>query len=306
MHWKFTIDKLDELDATGRIAWPKKPNGMPEYKRYLDEVPGIPMQDVWADLAPINARAAERLGYPTQKPLALLDRLIMASSSPGDIVLDPFCGCGTTIAAAQRLDRRWIGIDITHLAIGLIKTRLTDAFGDGEVKAEYAVVGEPADEAAARQLASENRFQFQAWALGLVHARRADSDRPGADRGIDGMLLFNDSTPDAPRKRVVLSVKSGKLKATDVRDIARVIEREKAALGALISLATPTAKMRTEAAEMGFYESQYGRFPRLQLLTVGDLIAERSRLEMPPRATHTTYKRAARAERAHDPADPLF
>jgi site-specific DNA-methyltransferase (adenine-specific) len=202
-------------------------------------------------------------------------------------VLDPFCGCGTTIDAAERHGRQWIGIDVTHVAVGLIKHRLTDTFGD---KVTYKVVGEPTDLEGARQLASEDRFQFQAWALGLVGARTAGSDKKGADKGIDGKLLFRDG-PDV--RTVVLSVKSGKPKATDVRDLRAVIERDDAAIGALLTLEPPTKPQETEAAIAGSFESDgFGKFPRLQIHKISDLVEGKARLEMPPRGTDTTRRRA--------------
>ena len=141
---KSTLEALDALDAAGRIHWPRKAGGMPMLKRYVEESKGVAAQDVITDINPLNNATAERLGYPTQKPEALLDRLILASSNPGDAVLDPFCGCGTAVASAQRLGRRWVGIDITHLATALIKHRLKDAFGE-DVKKSYEVKGEPVD-----------------------------------------------------------------------------------------------------------------------------------------------------------------
>jgi DNA modification methylase len=186
-HWKFTIENLERLDAAGRLYWPPK-GGVPRYKRYLDEVSGVVLQDVWDDIYPINSQAQERLGYPTQKPEALLQRIITASSNEGAAILDPFCGCGTTIAVAQRLKRFWIGIDITHLAITLIRHRLFTAYGG---KAEYEVIGEPVSLPDAQALAEQDKFQFQWWALGLVGARPAEQKK-GADKGIDGRLYFHD------------------------------------------------------------------------------------------------------------------
>ena len=171
-------EKLDALDAAHRIFWPRKPGGTPRLKWFADELAGSAMPDVWSDIPPISARAAERLGYPTQKPQALLDRILRASSNEGDVVLDPFCGCGTAIAVAQRLNRRWIGIDITHLAVSLIKHRLHDAFGD-QIATTYQVVGEPVDLAGARALAAQDPYQFQWWALGLVvHGRLSKRKGP--------------------------------------------------------------------------------------------------------------------------------
>ena len=175
-HWMVPPSELEELDKKGLIYWPKKPGSMPRFKRYLDKMPGLSLQDVITDISPIGAQAAERLGYPTQKPEALLERILKASSNEGDVVLDPFCGCGTTVQVAQRLNRRWIGIDVTHLAIGLIKKRLADSFPgqNPPIQSTYEVIGEPKDLASAARLAEEDKYQFQWWALDL--RRRSDRD----------------------------------------------------------------------------------------------------------------------------------
>jgi len=280
---------MQRLEVENRIFYTR--NGMPRLKRYLDEAEGLPTQDVWADVEALRSWHAERLGYPTQKPLALLDRIIQASSNPGDLVLDPFCGCGTTVAAAQKLGRRWIGIDITHLAINLMRTRLRDMFGDA---VEFVVVGEPTAAQDALALADSDPWQFQVWALGLVGARPAELKK-GADKGIDGRLYFRDD-PKAPARQVILSVKAGKLHATYTRDLRGVIDREKAAIGVLITMHEPTQPMRSEAASAGFYESPWGtRHPRLQIITVGELLAGR-RIDMPAGSqTNVTFERAPRA-----------
>src|SRR5204863_5099389 len=165
-----------------------RPGSVPQQKRYLDEMHGMPVQSVWTDILPVQAQAKERLGYPTQKPLALLERIINTSSNPGDVVLDPFCGCGTAVHAAQKLDRQWIGIDITYLAINLIKRRLKDAFGE---EIEFEEKGQPTDFASAKRLAELDKFQFQHWALSLIGARPLkEGVGIGADRGVDGLLYF--------------------------------------------------------------------------------------------------------------------
>ena len=298
-HWKFTVERLDELDAEGRIYWPKKDGGWPRYIRYLDEVKGIPMQDTWMDIDPVNAQAAERLGYPTQKPLALLERIISASSNSGDIVLDPFCGCGTTVAAAQKLGRRWIGIDITHLSIALQKYRLKEMFGNA---AEFRVIGEPVTLDDARQLAADDRFQFQWWALSLIRARPyggeagSKTGKKGADRGIDGVINFiDDHTGKA--KRVLVQVKSGKVKSGDVRDLVGTMDREAAAMGIFLSLEEPPREMTTEALKAGVYHSPgWNRdYRRVQLVTIGGLLSGTSKLELPP-AERTTFKAAERVK----------
>jgi len=284
-----TQEKLDALDAAGYIYWTQSGRegaGFPQYKRYLGM--GTPVQDVITDISPINSQAQERLGYPTQKPEALLDRIIQASSDEGDVVLDSFCGCGTSIAAAQKLNRRWIGIDITHLAISLIKQRLADAHGEA-IRDTYRVIGEPVSVEDAEVLASSDQYQFQWWALGLVGARPAEGKK-GADKGIDGRIYFHEG--DGTTRQAILSVKAGKLHAPYVRDLRGVVEREKAALGVLLTLDEPTKAMRTEAASAGFYASPWGRHPKLQIVTVGELLAGK-KLDMPPvRQTSVTYKRA--------------
>jgi DNA modification methylase len=290
-HWAYQPSELDRLDEAGMIYWPEKKGGWPRFKKYLDTAKGVPLQDVWTDIFPINSQAQERLGYPTQKPEALLERIISASSNEGDVVLDPFCGCGTTIAAAQKLNRGWIGIDITHLAIGLIRHRLRDAYGE-DIWNTYDVIGEPVSIADAATLAVSDPYQFQWWALGLVGARPAEGKK-GADKGIDGRIYFHEG--DGTTRQVIFSVKAGKLHAPYVRDLRGVVEREKAAIGVLLTLDEPTKAMRTEAASAGFYKSPWGTHPNLQIVTVGDLLAGK-KLDAPPsRQTSVTYKRAPKA-----------
>jgi site-specific DNA-methyltransferase (adenine-specific) len=192
--WRWTRERMEQAERDGRLYFPRDGSGIPREKRYLDEQEGIPIHDLWDDVAPISPQAKERLGYPTQKPVALLERIIQASSNPGDVVLDPFAGCGTTIVAANKLDRRWIGIDSTHLGIALLKYRLEDTFRL-RPNVEYKVMGEPKDIEGARQLAQENRFQFQWWALSLVRAKPLGGEVGGTgkksmDRGIDGVIDF--------------------------------------------------------------------------------------------------------------------
>ncbi len=291
-HWQFTIERLEELDREGRIYWPPK-GKVPQYKRYLDEVPGVPLQDIWIDISPINSQAKERLGYPTQKPLALLERIIKMASNKGDWVLDPFCGCGTAIDAAQGLGRRWIGIDITHLAVSLMKYRLKDRY-ELEAGEDYDVIGEPTDLAGAQALAKQNRFQFEWWALSLIRARPYGGEKRGADTGIDGVIYFIDEGKGKPKKTVV-QVKSGKVGVRDIRDLAHVVEREKAALGVFVTLEEPTGPMLTEALGRGFYHSPgWGKnYPRLQVVTV-DALLRGEQIEHPP--FNISFKEAQRAK----------
>ena len=289
--WRYSKAKMAELTRQGRIVQ-MKPGAVPAYKRYLDEMPGVSLQDLWSDIGPIGAQAQERLGYPTQKPEALLARIIAASSHEGAIVLDPFCGCGTTIAAAQALGRRWIGIDVTNLAITLIRHRLRDTYGD-DIEQTYQVIGEPVSIPDAEALAASDPYQFQWWTLGLVGARPAEGKK-GADQGIDGRIYFHDGDT-GKTKQIVLSVKAGKLHAPYVRDLRGVVEREQAALGVLLTLNAPTKAMRTEAASAGFYASPWGQHPRVQILTVGELLDGKKLDAPPPRQTSLTYKRAPKA-----------
>ena len=289
--WRYSKETMAKLDADGRIWYPDEKAKRPQLKRYLHESEGMVMGTVWDDIPPINSQAQERLGYPTQKPEALLERIISASSNEGDVVLDPFCGCGTTIAAAQKLGRQWIGIDITHLAITLIRSRLADVFAG---VAQYEVIGEPVSVPDAEALTAADPYQFQWWALGLVGARPVEQKK-GADKGIDGRIYFHEG--EGRTRQIILSVKARKLQASDVRDLRGVMEREKAEIGVLISMEEPTGPMRREAASAGFYTSPWGRHARLQLITVEDLLIGRG-IDRPPAQASVTFKRAPKAKLA--------
>lgn len=288
--WRWTKERMLTAHKNG-IVVQTKPGSVPQLKRYLDEQEGNPVGDVWIDIKPVQAQAVEKLGYPTQKPIALLERIIQASSNEGDVVLDPFCGCGTTVHAAQKLGRKWIGIDITHLAITLMKERLRDAFGKD---AKFTVMGEPTSLPDAAALAESDPYQFQWWALGLVGARPVEQKK-GADKGIDGKLVFQGDEP-GKFESVLFSVKAGKTGHAHVRDLRGVLDREKAAIGVLISMEEPTGPMKTEAATAGFWESAVWdkRYARIQLLTIKELLAGAS-VEMPPQrqADKRTFKKAA-------------
>lgn len=326
-HQKF--DRLFELGFIKIIegqAWPI-------YERRLGKNEGQALSDIWSfqpytngtvfntedcidqDVRWLSTKDQERLGYPTQKPVGLLERIITASSGKGGVVLDPFCGCGTTIDAAQKLGRTWIGIDITHLAITLIKQRLADSFGilpavmqqkqsskmaDGGAtsklpKPSFQVLGEPTSVPDAEALAASDPYQFQWWALGLVGARPVEQKK-GADQGIDGKIVFQ-SGGAGVFDSVIISVKAGKTGASHIRDLKGVLEREKAAIGVLISMQEPTQPMETEAVTAGFYESQvWGRnYPKIQLLTVEELLNGKA-IDMPPiRQVSATFKKAPKS-----------
>jgi site-specific DNA-methyltransferase (adenine-specific) len=252
--WAISREKMEQWDIEGRLYFPKNPDGRIQRKRYLDELQGKPVQNLWDDIEMVSSQSNERLGYPTQKPLALLERIILASSNPGDVILDPFCGCGTAIAAAEKLGRRWIGIDVTHLAVSLIKYRMRDMFPN----VQFNVIGEPQDLAAARQLAHDDRYQFQWWALSLVRGlplggqEGSKSGKKGSDKGIDGAILFVDDY-GGKVNRILIQVKSGHVKSGDIRDLRGVIERECAAMGLFITLEVPSQDMQTEAVASGFF-----------------------------------------------------
>ena len=285
--WRWTRERMERALADGLVVQ-TKPGAPPQYKLYLEDSHGRTVTTDWHDIKPITSH--EMLGYPTQKPEALLERIIAASSNAGDVVLDPFCGCGTAVVAAQHLGRRWIGIDITHLAVNLVRTRLRDTFGDA---VSFKVVGEPTTTDGAQDLADSEPWQFQVWALGLVGARPAELKK-GADKGIDGRLYFRDSEKGSAQL-VVISVKAGKLHAPYVRDLVGVVNRDAAAIGVLVSMQEPTRPMREEAASAGFYESPWGtKHPRVQLLTVAELLDGRG-IDYPARGMlNVTYKRAPR------------
>jgi site-specific DNA-methyltransferase (adenine-specific) len=253
---------MKQFALEGRLAYAS--SGMPEYKRYLDEMPGVPLQNNWDDIPP--AVGSESLGYPTQKPLALLERIIAASSNEGDVVLDPFCGCGTAIHAAQKLGREWIGIDVTHIAIHLIEKRLNDAFPG----IQYEVHGTPRDLASAQDLAARDKHQFELWALAQVDAVPWKGGRKGADTGIDGIIYFK---PDGKRtEKAIVEVKGGGTGVKDIGRLAQVMEREKAAMGVFVTAQLPTSAMIKDAASVGRFEDEWGRtYPKLQILTLAEL-----------------------------------
>ncbi len=295
-YWRYSKERMQDLIDEGRVVQ-TKPGTVPRYKRYLDEMPGVPLQDLWTDIGPIASQAKERLGYPTQKPEALLERIINASSNEGDVVLDPFCGCGTAVAVAERLDRRWIGIDITHLAISLMKSRLHDSFGKS--LRPYQVIGVPQDAASARALAVESehdgRYQFEWWTLGLVDARPAQDRKKGADSGIDGVISFFDDN-SGKAKRIIVQVKSGHVDRGQIAALKGDMAREKAELGLFVTLEPPTRPMLQDAVAAGFYEPEHFpgyRFPRVQILTIEELL-DGKEAQYPRFAPQATFRQAPR------------
>jgi hypothetical protein len=317
---------MRQYDRERRLHFPRVPTGALRLKMYSDQSAGEKLQNIWTDIPPIGAQAAERLGYPTQKPVALLERVIACSSPAGGVVLDPFCGCGTTVDAAQKLGRKWIGIDVTQLAITLIKKRLSDTYGarlhffsnTATVPENLAedpeailvrVAGEPVTPEDAQRLAEDDKWQFQWWALGLLGAR-PEEERRGADRGIDGMILFRDDPRSPKPKRILIQVKGGRVGVSDVRDLRGVIERDEAAIGVLVTLQQPTRPMVTEAATAGFYRSPITQqeYPKLQIRTIEDLMNGRS-IDKPSSviSIDETFRRApARPRRGHDQGELIM
>jgi adenine specific DNA methylase Mod len=295
-YWRYSKEKMAQLIAAGLVVQTSH-GAVPRKKLYLDEGKGVPVQSLWDDITGLHSQATERLGYPTQKPLALLERIINASSKEGDMVLDPFCGCGTAVHAAQKLKRQWIGIDITHLAVSLIEKRLRDAFPG----IQYEVHGTPKDFEGARNLAERDKYQFQWWACSLVNAQPYQGKKKGADGGIDGLIYFNDD--GKLPKKIIVSVKGGEsVSRTMVADLKNAVEREKAQLGLFVTLAEPTRPMNEEASVAGFYDSPVGSsFPKIQILTIEGLLSGSEQARYPDLARGgLTFKQAKVEEKQVD------
>lgn len=273
-----TQERLDLLENVGLIAWPKGGGGVPRQKRYVDANPGTPVQDIISDIGALSSHSQERLGYPTQKPIALLDRIIQASSNPGDVVFDPFCGCGTTIYSAVKNERKWIGCDIAILSIQIVRDQLEKRFHQVE-GTHFEVDGIPASVAAADELFLKDRLQFQHWLV--ERAGGFPMQKKTADRGIDGRLYFE---VNGRLKEMVLSVKGGGIRPADVRELRGVLERESnAELAGLLTLQKPTRAMYDEAAQAGLYSFMGVSYPRLQILTVQEIIESKQQFMTPSR-----------------------
>lgn len=262
------LTKMKELDNAGLILKTKFGN-VPRFKRYLDTMQGLAVQDMWTDINAINSKSKERMGYPTQKPITLLERIIKASSNESDVVLDPFCGCGTAIHASQKLNRKWIGIDVTHLAVRLIEDRMKEAFG---VKLD--VQGVPTTFESAQALADDDKFQFEAWAVTRINGIMPNQKK-GKDRGIDGrgyIPIGNDLKGTPKYAKVIVSVKGGNnIGPAMVRDLKGTVTRENAEFGIFICIKEPTVEMKREASTGGIFETPLGtKHPKIQIYTIND------------------------------------
>jgi len=260
--WRWTKERMQQAYNDGRLVY--SGSEAPRYRRYLDEMDGTPINSVWTDIPPLNSQAQERLGYPTQKPVALLERILNAASNPGDVVLDPFCGCGTTVHAAQKLGRQWIGVDVTHLAIGLIEKRLYDAFPG----IEFKVHGTPMDADAARDLFQRDdktKKDFEKWAvlkIGFI-----PQEKKGADGGMDGVEWFG------PKKefKAIVSVKGGEhISIEMMRSLDAVVKAQGAQVGVFLTPEPPIKPMIDWAKQAGTFQTPgFADVPRIQIVTIG-------------------------------------
>jgi site-specific DNA-methyltransferase (adenine-specific) len=283
------LERLDRMDQAGLIYWGKKKNKFPRYKQFANDVEGLTLQDVWTDIDVVNSQADERMGYPTQKPLSLLERILAASSNESDVVFDPCCGCGTTVAAAQRMGRQWIGIDITYQSISLILKRLEDDAGASwpDVEASVAMTGIPRDMKSAIALAHNRddrlRKEFEKWAvLTYTNNRGVINEKKGADAGIDGRVYF--LTGADTSGTMILQVKSGiGLDRGAVAQLRGDMEREGTEMATLITLVEPTAPALAEAKAAGFYRHELmdRNYNRIEIVTVREMIEDGRRLDMP-------------------------
>lgn len=269
--WRVSHAVMEQLDKENRLAFPRTATGRIARKHYLSEQEGRKLADVWTDLPPLQAASAERLGYPTQKPRTLLERIIATSSNPGDVVLDPFCGCGTAVDAAQKLGRHWIGIDITHLAIGLIEKRLREGYGEA---VRFETIGSPRDLASAQRLAVDDPHQFQHWITLKLGGWPWMGGRKGGDKGVDGYFYYVGE--GGQTQTGVISVKAGhNVNPAMVRDLGRVMQRDGHRIGLFVCAAAPTRGMEQEADSHGLVQTEFGRFPALQIFTLAELFADR-------------------------------
>ena len=303
--WRYQKETMQKLHDEGRIYYPVTKSCEPDtkkrarLKRYLSEMAGGVIGDIWTDIYPVNSQAQERLGYPTQKPVALLERIVAASSNPGDVVLDPFCGCGTTVHAAEKLGRRWIGIDVTHLAIGLIQRRLGEAFGL-TLDRDYELHGTPRDLPGAQALAEADKHQFELWAVSLIpNAQPWKGGRKGADQGRDGILYVQDAAKKP--HPCIIEVKGGAINDGQIRSLIGAMERMDAPMGLFVTLRPPTKPMLRTAAAAGFWNPGFETgqpIPRVQIVTIEDLLTSPVAPIRLPLVRTDSHRRAAREARS--------
>jgi DNA modification methylase len=267
----YTIAALDFLDSVGRVHWSK--NGIPRFKRYFDETEGMAAQDIITEIPPISSHSKERLGYPTQKPINLLKHFISASTNPGDVVFDPFCGCGTSIYAAHELNREWIGCDVAILAVGLIEKLLNDWYGL-VCETAYETSGIPNSVEAAQRLFQASPRNFESWVCELLQACPTPAS---GDRGIDGRLYFEEDRDD----HMIISVKGGNIQPRDIRDLQGARSLSSAQLAGFVSLKSPTKGMTKEAISAGVWEHGGVTYPRIQMLTIQEILEEKKAFQMP-------------------------
>lgn len=276
--WRWTKERMEQAYKDGLVVQ-TKPGNVPALKRYLDEQEGTPIDDIWIDIPPIQSQSGESLGYPTQKPTELLERILTASSNTGDLVADFFCGCGTTIAAAQALKRNWLGVDISHLSIGLIeRKRLIEPFLRSGDKPVYEIHGLPKDLASAQQLASGTiggRLKFQDWIietkLGGIH-----NPKKTADGGWDGHITFEGVNG---KDTALIEVKSGHVNVKNVREFIQVVNKQKAAMGIFVCFKNEVTKpMLSEAKDQKYYGQEIwgNEIDKIQIITVEDLLDKKT------------------------------
>ncbi|MCA2629722.1 MULTISPECIES: DNA methyltransferase [unclassified Microcystis] len=282
-YWRYSLAKMNELIQNGLVVQ-TKPGNVPQKKQYLDEGQGVPIQSLWYDVPALHSQDKERLGYPTQKPEALLERIIKASSNKGDVILDAYCGCGTTIAVAERLERNWIGIDITYQSISLMLKRLEDSFGKN-VLDKIELNGIPKDLESAKALATKpddrTRKEFEKWAvLTYSNNRAVINDKKGADKGIDAIAYFQGDKDN--REKIIFQVKSGNVKSGDIRDLQGTMTLQGAALGIFITLKTPSKDMIQTAKSAGIYRSPYRSqsVDKIEIVTVQEILEQKKRLDV--------------------------
>ncbi|MEW6506360.1 MAG: DNA methyltransferase [Bacteroidota bacterium] len=303
--------RLQKLLESGEAMITEK-SKYPVYKHYFNDTKGAPLDNIWNDLEQMGTKSAERLGYPTQKPEALLERILNVSSNEGDIVADFFCGCGTTIAAAETLKRNWIGVDISHLAIKLIVDRLTKSAPQTrakKLKEEIEISGFPKDLASAHELATskDGRFGFQEWIVEVMLGGVLNPKRT-ADGGWDGHITFD--RPDTKEKGIVLiEVKSGNVNVKNVREFIQVVNKRKSDLGVFVCFKEQvTQPMLKEAKQQGYFDEKHfgNRIDKIQILTVDDLL-EGKEINLPVGLyKKTTFKEASKKESTPDDQVEIF